>query len=352
MDSHAFTPRALELARQRLDEALEGRPNDIQLLLLRARADERVGRYTEAVGFFERAAHLARRTRDRDREGRAQLDCGTAMSRAGFDAEALEAYRRAIVCFDLADDALQGIEARQALIRHELAYRRFDAARQQLVRMLPLVEAHGDDATQRWTHEQLVQIYRRQGQLPEALEHARTCVRMAAHAGDPALFGNHLTQLGSLHEAMGNRVKAAGYLTKALPYLRQRPRRQLFDTLLTLAGLTTEPATEVALLEEAIEVAAHGSVRDQGRARVRLAHAVIDEDPKRAQSLLGEAVALLREAGDPEGSAPAWLTLAQLQARHGEADEARVSQRRARDLFAMVGDAEGEARAAQVLEMI
>lgn len=353
MNPHTLTPRALELARQRLDQALEERPDDVQLLLLRARTDERRGRHAQAAEYFQRAAHVARRGEDRACEGEAQLDRGTALSRGGMDGEAIEAYGRAITCFDLVGDEPRAIEARKALVRHELAHRRFDAARQQLKRMLPRVQACDDGATLRWAHDQLVHLHRRADDLTSALEHARTCVRLAAHAHDPAEFGRHLRDLATLHDDLGHRSKALAYLRKALPYLRESPRRSpVHTTLLRLSELTDDRAEAVRCLEEAVDVAERGSPRDRGQARVRLASLLMEDDPERARSLLNEAVSLLRAAGDPKLSAPAWLKLAVLQARLGDSDEARVSQRRARELFSMVGDSDGADRAARLLDLL
>lgn len=351
MDPRTLTPRALELARQRLDEALEERPDDIRLLMLRARADERRGHYVDAVSYFERAAHLARRLEDRATEGEAQMDCGTSLSRAGRDDEAIAAYERASTCFDLADDPTRAIEARTLLVRHQLAHRRFDEAQRLLRKLLPRLESHGASDGLRWAHEQLVHLLRREESYAEALEHARTCVRLAAHAKDPEEFGLHLRELGSLHDALGNQGKAVGYLKRALPYLRDGTRRSpIHDTLLRLADLVLDRAASVAYLEEAIEVADRGSARDRGRVRVLLADQLMEEEPDRARALLEEAVIQLREAGDPKQSAPAWLKLAVLQARMGSTDDARFSKQRARELFAMVGDVEGAQRADVILD--
>lgn len=353
MDPRTLTPRALELARQRLDQALEERPEDVRLLMMRARADERQGRYGEAAAYFERAAHICRRDEDRAGEGEAQLDCGSALSRAGHDEAALAAYDRAIACFDSIEQPARAVEARTQWVRHQLAHRRFEDALQQLTSMLPRLDSLDDAATQRWAHEQLIHLNRREGKLEEALEHARTCVRLAAHAQDPSEFGLHLRELGALHDELGNTHKAMSYFGRALPYLRQGRRRSpAHDTLIRLSELTAEKGEAVEYLEEALEIAERGSPRDKGRVRVLLADQLMEESPERALELLQVAVAQLREAGDPKRSAPAWLKLAVLQARLGDPDEARVSQQRARELFAMVGDEDGANQADLLLDLL
>ena len=350
MDPRPPTPRTLELARERLDQALSGNPTDVGLLVLRARADERTGRYAEAATYFERAAELARTVGDRSQEGDALHDCGLALSRAGFDDEALDAYRGALVCFDLLLDAERAASTRMAIAKHHLAHRRLEEARHQLEQCLAGLPA--DASSRGWAHEKLRHIAETSGALEEALEHARTGVRLAAQHGDRAAFGIRLMAVGRLHHEAGHQAKARSYLCRALPYLREMGQHgPLLQSLLIIAERSPR-AQAVACLNEALEVVdAEGTTRKQGHVRLLLADQLMEGDPSRARALLAEAVVQFREAGDPESSAPAWLKLAVLQHRLGDEAEAQISRDRARKLFEIIGDRGGVERVSALFDI-
>ncbi|MEM6928423.1 MAG: tetratricopeptide repeat protein [Myxococcota bacterium] len=332
MPSKPPSPKALELARERLEEALSEHPDDPTLLLLRCRADARVGNYQAAASYFERASRGFLDLGDLPSEASARLDGGMALSRAGFDDEARAFYQRGIAAFELQEDALGAAHARIALARHELAHRQFGAAREELERALePLAEAEAYTELG-WACERLVELTRRDEHVEVVLEHARVAVEAAAKAHDREPFGGRLVTLGTLHREAGNAGKARGYLNKALPYLRESgPRSALLEALLTLAELATErERREQALnyLEEALKIADRGApVVDRWRVRLQLATSVVDATPERARHLIGEVVTMMDEA---PGDRAAWLQLASVQSRLGEAQAARESLARAR----------------------
>lgn len=349
MPSKPPNPRALEQARAQLDEALAARPDDVPLLILRGRADERTGRYSEAATFFQRAARLCRRSGDRSAEGAALLDCGAALSRAGFDAEAREAYQRAISCYELAGAELATAQARLSLVRHELTHQRLGAIRQQLDRCLEPLEAHESWDELGWVFDRLVDSALYEGQLEEALNYARFGVEVAARAKDRVQFGLRLRVVGTLHHELGNTSKARSYLVKALPYLQGAAHvGALLEALLELALLAEgrgDSAAATTRLEEALSVADRGAEpTERGWVRLQLAEQLASGDPLRTRQLLEEALELLAGAGDPKLAAPAWLKLAIVQGQLGQPDQASRSLDRAWALFGSVGDVEGQAR--------
>lgn len=328
------SPRALEQARTRLDDALVEHPDDPTLLLLRGRADTRVGHYADAAQFFERAAEHFHALGDSVGEASARLDEAISLSRAGFDQEARAAYHLAIAASTIHDDTIGVVAARLALSRHELAHREFDAARLELERCLePLAAAQAHDDLG-WVCERLVELTRQGATLDSALEHARTAVRAAAQARDREAFGARLGTLGLLHREAGHPAKARSYLTKALPYLRESGAGQgLLDSLVALADLADargQDQRSLVHLEEALTVADRGtSLADRRRVRLHLAARIIDESPRRARRLVDEVLSLVG-SGSEEAERATWVKIASLQSRLGEADQARASLERGR----------------------
>ncbi|HHO50814.1 MAG TPA: tetratricopeptide repeat protein [Deltaproteobacteria bacterium] len=342
-------PRALEQARAQLDEALAARPDDVGLLILRGRADERTGRYSEAATFFQRAARLCRRSGDRAAEGASLIDCGASLSRAGFDVEAREAYQRAISCYELSGAELATAQARLALVRHELTHHRFRSVRQQLDLCLEPLESHESWDELGWVFDRLVDCTLREGGLEEALNYARFGVEVAARAKDRRQFGLRLKVVGSLHHELGNPSKARGYLKKSLRYLQdpeqRRARLEALLELALLAELQGEGATALDCLEEALEVVDRGAVAtERGWVRLQLAEQLSPLDPLRTRRLLEEALELLASVGDPKLAAPAWLKLAIVQGQLGHPEEAGRALDQAWSLFDSVGDVEGQAQ--------
>jgi len=331
MTSRPPSPKALELARERLDDALSAHPDDPTLLLLRGRADARIGQYGEAADFFGRAADGFAALRDPVSEASARLDGATALTRAGFDDEARDAYLRSIEGFVHLGDELGAAHARLALARHELAHRQLRAARAVLEQTLEPLAAGEAYAELGWACERLVELTRDEGNLDYSLEHARLAVEAGARAQDREPFGSRLATLGALHREAGHPRKARGYLEKALPFLRRHgPRGVLLDALLTLAELASarqRPERAETYLEEALKVADRGAtVTDRRRVRLQLALQIVDATPSRARRLVDEVIGLMDGAGERS----TWVQIASVQGKLGEAQAARESLARAR----------------------
>ncbi len=330
MPSKPPSPKALEMARERLEEALAEHPDDPTLLLLRGRADARVGHYGDAAEFYERAARGFHAVGDVVSEAGARLDGAVALSRAGFDEEARNAYHLAIGAYVVQDDELGVAQARLALARHELAHRQLTSARTELEHVLDPLARHQAYVDLGWASERLVELTRDDVQV--ALEHARLAVEAAGKAHDREPFGSRLVTLGTLHREAGNPAKARGYLNKALPYLRESgPRSALLEALLTLGQLAAERDRQdqaLTHLEEALKVADRGAtVVDRRRVRLQLASQVVERTPPRARRLIDEVLSMMEEG---PGDRSAWLQIASVQSRLGEAQAARESLARAR----------------------
>ncbi len=228
--------RALEQARLRLEEALAANPDDVRLLVLKARADARTRRFSEAAGYFQRAAALQREEGDRAGEAASLLEAADALTRDGYGAEARVTYNRAIGCFELLGDEGSVARSRMALARHHLGRREHHEARPLLERCLRVLAAAGQHDELGWVRERLADIASAAKQPQQALEHARLAVEAAAKAKDRVAFGARLALVAALHRQAGNAAKARSYLEKALPHLRAaEDRLPLLDALVTLA---------------------------------------------------------------------------------------------------------------------
>ncbi|MEN0067980.1 MAG: hypothetical protein AAGA48_37970 [Myxococcota bacterium] len=328
------SPKALEQARTRLDDALTTHPGDPTLLLLRGRADARVGRYAEAAEFFDRAAKGFRAIDDLVNEATARLDEASSRSRAGFDEEARTAYHLAIDVFTTISQPLGAAQGRLALARHELANRQFDTARIELERCLEplaLAEAYGDLG---WACERLVDLTRRNEDVEVALNHARIAVEAAGKARERDVFGGRLAVLGALHRQANHPAKARSYLSKSLPYLRETgPRAMLLDALMELSELEAERERAERsrdYLEEALQVADRGAtVVDRRRVRLKLATQLVEVIPTRARRLVDEVLSLMEDT-DHRGDRAMWTQIASVQSRLGETQAARESLARGR----------------------
>ncbi|MEQ1567074.1 MAG: hypothetical protein ABMA64_15655 [Myxococcota bacterium] len=346
--------RALELARTRLDEALAAAPDDPKLLLLRGRADERLEQFDHAAQFFRRAAGLFAAMGDRPQEAAAKVEAGVALARAGLLSSAWTHFASALQLYRQADDEVGATTARLALAQAKIdALQPAEAEPVLRTCIAPLTTAE-DFGRLCWVHQQLARIRRDTGDIEGALREARAAVEGAAKKKDPLRFGQYLSEVAELHHRLGNLGKARQYQEKAQPYLvDDDPLGALagFERLAEIAAASLPTATREELdAQRGMLVAAvvfadrHGRPGHQGRLRAHQARVALAlRHDEAAHELLSRAVQLLHQAGDPRGSAPAFVALARASWRVGLRDDARAALERARSFFHMLGEAESAA---------
>lgn len=348
--------RALEIARAKLDEQLKKTPDDPRLLLLRARADEKLEQYSDAVKFFRRAATLLQRSGDITASVSASLEAANAHARAGELSEANELFDYAIARYEQLDEHVSAALARVTQARVLLDARETAKAWGVLALSIGPLEQGEHWVELGWAYERLTEFAKVSGDPVSALEHAKAAVECAAKAKDRHLFGRRLAIVAGLHLEAGRFGKARQYQERAQGYLKEGG-----DTLGLLAGFETlaaaaignqEPDAARALLEEAIALAdTYGKPRPKGQLRVRLAEILVERgEHAQAKDLLEHAVALLHTAGDPRGSAPAFTLLGRIHWSLGERELSLRALARSEQLFRAVGkDSEAE-RVAQMRE--
>jgi tetratricopeptide (TPR) repeat protein len=335
--------RALELARAHLDEQLAQKPDDPKLLVLRARADERLEQFDAAADFYRRAADRYHALNDVAAEATARLDAGNMLIRAGSPGGSWGQFEGAIRLFLQAGDPLGAARARCGLARGKIEGRHASEAYLLLEASVPPLTQHEDWELLGWVHEQLAQLMRESGDREGALREAKAAVECAAKGKDRRRFGRRLAAVAALHRELGNRAKARQYQEKAQPHLLGAD-----DVMGALAGYElladvlpdTDAGAAIALIDKAISYAdVVGKPGYQGRLRAR--RAKLEADAGRlvpARDLLVRAVAMLQVAGDPRASAPAFVLLARVHWLVGERNHAVAALDRAESLHRMLGD--------------
>lgn len=302
------TTKALEQARARLEDQLATNPEDPKLLVLLARATEKLGRHEEAGLLFMRGAKASRVAGDRAQEATTLLECAQAFARAGQAAKAKGFFQRAVAGHELLGDTQELVKARLAMGRFLVATGAGAEARQVLARCTtPLEKALAWDDLG-WVHERLAALLRDAGDLGPALEHAKDAVRCAANAQDRRLFGGRVSEVARLHHQLGHIGKARSYEKKALAHLRDPEQRdalmRALDHLRELALADDDPVDAERWATEAVTLADRGlDPAEQGAARVRLAavlHRLGKDDE--ISDLLARAEALYTAAGDAAGA--------------------------------------------------
>jgi tetratricopeptide (TPR) repeat protein len=344
--------RALEVARAKLDEQLKKSPDDPKLLLLRGRADERLEQYAEAARFFRRASTLLQRTGDVVGSVAASIEAARAYARAGDSDKAKDLFEYGIARYDQLNDTVNAALTRVAYAQVLLDAKLPPLAREALEVALEPLEAQEHWEELGWALERLTEFARTEHDAELALERAKAAVECAAKGKDRLAFGKRLAVVAALHLEAGRFGKARQYQERAQSYLREEQ-----DTLGLLSGFETLAAAAVAagepehaenLLMEAIEMADKlGKPRPKGRLRVRLAEILLGRrEASMAKDLLDHAVALLHTAGDPWGSAPAFVLLGRSCWKLQQREQALRALQRAEALYRAVGDEAEATRAA------
>jgi tetratricopeptide (TPR) repeat protein len=344
--------RALEVARAKLDEQLKKSPDDPKLLMLRGRADERLEQYADAARFFRRAATLLQRTGDVVGSVSASIEAARAYARAGDAEKAKDLFEYGIARYDQLNDTVNAALTRVVYAQVLLDAKLPPLAQEALEMALEPLEAQQHWEELGWALERLTEFARAQHEPALALDRAKAAVECAAKAKNRLVFGRRLAVVAALHLEAGRFGKARQYQERAQGYLREEQ-----DTLGLLAGFETLAAATVgegeleraeALLMEAIEMADKlGKPRPKGRLRVRLAELVLERDEAAlARDLLEHAVALLHTAGDPWGSAPAFVLLGRACWKLEQHELALRALQRAEALYRAVGDEAEATRAA------
>ncbi len=300
----------------------------------RARWEESAERFHEAAELYKQVARACRDAGDRASQSQALLACGICLVRAGFDAQAVEAFQRAVSCSEVAGDELGAARGRMQLGRHHLERGRPEQAVRALARCAEVLAANEAHEELGWVADRMVTLHVRRGDLEEALTYGRLAVQAASDAPDRARYGLRLAAMGGLHRRAGHDGPARAYLTKALPHLRDGGHHEvLHDALWTLAELAEgrgDHEERLDCLEEALIAAMDaGHVVERAQAELALAEALTD-DARRMRGLVVGATMRLYACPADQVRAATWLKLAALQGQLGDRAQASRALRRAR----------------------
>lgn len=249
VDATALTARFGELAAR--SRSLNSRPEQIEALLGRGRAERMREDNQRASSTYREARDLARASGDRVRE--------------------------ALCLFGEAALLLSG--------------ERFDAAARVLRQGLELLPQRDADGFRALLLGNLAHALARSGQFPEALRARQEAIDLETRAGAGADLAEGLGDLGNIHYRMGNLKEAARFYDQAVGQARtvQAQRSEMIylsNRVLVLSSLGEIDAARAALAQaQALADKVDGATkRDLIRAEAHVAEA--SGDPKRAVELL------------------------------------------------------------------
>lgn len=235
-----------------------GHTPDVALLRALARAEQRLGRYTEALAAWEQVlAHLGARIAHGP-AARARLEAGRVCQWSGRHARALEHFGLGLEAAHRAGDT--ALHVRLQLARAVCLQQMGQAAavREETQRVLPLAEHLGDAGLLARVHRVLLVLFAWTGPFERAREHGEQAVALATAAGEPAVACSAHWTLGMLLGLTGDSAAAARHTAAARELAEQigSPLLGLWSTEMAveLASATGDWAVGLARGENAIEL--------------------------------------------------------------------------------------------------